>query len=121
MVVTISVTNTIPITNKSKAVNGITVPPIERPSVLTGAGNPRSSAAQIMPAADCRIPKIPRDAITGTIPRIAGLANIAELLFPDKGRITSRSTAVPSVVPTASATKKATQYEYPFIIRVDAT
>ena len=100
-----------PITNKSNAVNGITVPPIERPKVLTGAGKPRSSAAQIMPAAACNIPKIPREAITGTVPRIAGLANIAELFLPDKGRITSKSTATPSTVPTARAAKKATQYE----------
>ena len=62
-----------------------------------------------MPAAACRIPKIPREAITGTVPRIAGLANMAEVLFPDNGRITSKSTATPSAVPTASATKKATQ------------
>ena len=62
-----------------------------------------------MPAADCKIPKIPRDAITGTVARIAGLANIAEPRLPESGRITNKSIAVPSAVPTASAIKNAIQ------------
>ena len=110
-VVATSVTKTVPITNKSNAVNGIIFPFITRPKEFTGVGNPRSSAAQIIPAAAWSTPSIPSEAMTGIVERIAGLSSALELLFLLRGRITKRSTSAPSNPPETSATTNAIQYE----------
>ncbi|CAB4902539.1 unannotated protein [freshwater metagenome] len=85
------------------------LPPTLSATVLTGAGKPRSEPAQIIPATDCKIPRIPSDAITGIASRIDGLPRIAVPDFFFSGLITRISMAAPSAAPTMSATKNAIQ------------
>ena len=108
-VVMISVTVTIETTKRSKEVNGKTLPATVNPSCFAGAGNPRSSAAQIIPASACSTPRIPSDAITGTAARIDSLLNSSLCFLFDSGRITKISSSAPSAAPEMSATKKAIQ------------
>ncbi|CAB4696299.1 unannotated protein [freshwater metagenome] len=77
-VVAARVNRTTMIMNKSKLVKGAVFPNALTATSLTGDGNPRSSAAQRIPARDCKIPKIPSEAITGTVARMDSLAKIPE-------------------------------------------
>ena len=100
---------TIEITNTSNEVNGITLPATVNPSCAAGAGKPRSSAAQIIPASACRTPRIPREAITGIAARIDSLLRSSVFFLFESGRITKTSKSAPSAAPAKSATKKPTQ------------
>ena len=119
-VVKSKVIKTIPITKRSNAVNARVEVPNFMPFVLTGDGKPRSSPAQIIPASALRIPSTPSDAMTGIVVRIDSLANIADFLRPDNGRIIPKSTIEPRMAPAKSAITNAIQYEYLCIINCEA-
>ena len=105
------VKSTSEITKRSNEVNGITFPETLNPSCFAGAGNPRSSAAQIIPASACRTPNIPRDAITGTAARIESLLSSSVFFLLESGRMTKISKMAPKSAPAIIATVKPTQYE----------
>ena len=120
IVVKSKVIKTIPITNRSNAVNAKVVVPNLIPLVLTGEGNPRSSPAQIIPASALRIPSTPSDAITGIVVRIDSLASSAEFFRADSGRINPKSMIEPKIAPASSAVTNAIQYEFLCIIICEA-
>jgi hypothetical protein len=63
---------------------------------------------------------LPFQTITGIVDFIAALSKSSEPFLFDSGLITKRSTNAPRIEPTINATINAIQYEYSFIIKVEA-
>ena len=98
------IVNTVPITSRFNAENGIVVSPMVKPSVDAGALIDLNSPPQINPTIPLINPSKPNVAMTG-----ATTAAAPDTACLNKTRMKKKSTQAPSIAPAAIANAKPSQ------------